>query len=161
MPCFSCGNGVESKQAGRGAGAGMPSPAAGQQDESKKQGPLLHRFPHSPGSICFSVPLSPSPPAPLPHAVARIALLKPEKARAILQYGCGPSRDHALSPPSTPFPPPTHAVARIALVKPEKARAVEDLIIRGAQTGQLAERVSVGVTVVGVTVMGGCDFSEC
>ncbi|GJP50796.1 hypothetical protein CLOM_g9959 [Closterium sp. NIES-68] len=33
-------------------------------------------------------------------------------------------------------------LARIALVKPEKARAVEDLIIRGAQTGQLAERVS-------------------
>ncbi|MFX9845909.1 DNA-binding protein [Acinetobacter baumannii] len=33
-------------------------------------------------------------------------------------------------------------LARIALVKPEKARGVEDVIIRAAQSGQIAEKVS-------------------
>ncbi|KAK9696920.1 hypothetical protein RND81_08G005000 [Saponaria officinalis] len=33
-------------------------------------------------------------------------------------------------------------LARIALVKPEKARGVEDVVIRAAQTGQIAEKVS-------------------
>ena len=32
-------------------------------------------------------------------------------------------------------------VARIALVKPEKARGVEDVILRAAQSGQIAEKV--------------------
>ncbi|KAJ7959264.1 DNA-binding protein [Quillaja saponaria] len=32
-------------------------------------------------------------------------------------------------------------LARIALVKPEKARGVEDVIIRAAQMGQIAEKV--------------------
>ncbi|EPS63630.1 hypothetical protein M569_11154, partial [Genlisea aurea] len=32
-------------------------------------------------------------------------------------------------------------LARIALVKPEKARGVEDVIIRAAQVGQIAEKV--------------------
>lgn len=32
-------------------------------------------------------------------------------------------------------------VARIALVKPEKARGVEDIILRAAQMGQIAEKV--------------------
>ncbi|CAI9087918.1 OLC1v1022119C2 [Oldenlandia corymbosa var. corymbosa] len=35
-----------------------------------------------------------------------------------------------------------NSVARIALVKPEKARGVEDVIIRAAQMGQIAEKVS-------------------
>lgn len=35
------------------------------------------------------------------------------------------------------------AVARIALVKPEKARGVEDVLLRAAQSGQIAEKVSV------------------
>lgn len=34
-----------------------------------------------------------------------------------------------------------HAVARIALVKPEKAKGVEDVILRAAQMGQIAEKV--------------------
>ncbi|KAL5990079.1 hypothetical protein ACLOJK_010976 [Asimina triloba] len=34
------------------------------------------------------------------------------------------------------------AVARIALVKPEKARGVEDVVLRAAQMGQIAEKVS-------------------
>jgi len=34
-------------------------------------------------------------------------------------------------------------VARIALVKPDKARGVEDVILRAAQTGQIAEKVTV------------------
>ncbi|CAA3000904.1 DNA-binding protein DDB_G0278111-like [Olea europaea var. sylvestris] len=33
-------------------------------------------------------------------------------------------------------------LARIALVKPEKARGVEDVILRAAQMGQIAEKVS-------------------
>ncbi|CAN0853868.1 Programmed cell death protein 5 [Linum grandiflorum] len=33
-------------------------------------------------------------------------------------------------------------IARIALVKPEKARGVEDVILRAAQMGQIAEKVS-------------------
>ena len=33
-------------------------------------------------------------------------------------------------------------LARIALVKPEKARNVEDVILRAAQLGQIAEKVS-------------------
>ncbi|KAJ7947263.1 DNA-binding protein [Quillaja saponaria] len=33
-------------------------------------------------------------------------------------------------------------LARIALVKPEKARGVEDVILRAAQMGQVAEKVS-------------------
>ncbi|KAL0300613.1 UNVERIFIED_CONTAM: DNA-binding protein DDB [Sesamum radiatum] len=33
-------------------------------------------------------------------------------------------------------------VARIALVKPDKARGVEDVILRAAQMGQIAEKVS-------------------
>ncbi|KAJ4703794.1 DNA-binding protein [Melia azedarach] len=33
-------------------------------------------------------------------------------------------------------------LARIALVKPEKARGVEDIILRAAQMGQIAEKVS-------------------
>ncbi|CAN4082091.1 unnamed protein product [Withania somnifera] len=33
-------------------------------------------------------------------------------------------------------------VARIALVKPDKARGVEDVILRGAQYGQITEKVS-------------------
>ncbi|PPD68676.1 hypothetical protein GOBAR_DD34446 [Gossypium barbadense] len=33
-------------------------------------------------------------------------------------------------------------LARIALVKPEKARGVEDVLLRAAQTGQIAEKVS-------------------
>ncbi|KAJ8549375.1 hypothetical protein K7X08_033082 [Anisodus acutangulus] len=33
-------------------------------------------------------------------------------------------------------------VARIALVKPDKARGVEDVILRAAQYGQIAEKVS-------------------
>eukprot|EP00250_Pteridium_aquilinum_P017773 c2377_g1_i1 orf=210-608(+) len=33
-------------------------------------------------------------------------------------------------------------LSRIALVKPEKARGVEDLILRSAQMGQIAEKVS-------------------
>ncbi|KAH9627381.1 hypothetical protein KSS87_001220 [Heliosperma pusillum] len=33
-------------------------------------------------------------------------------------------------------------VARIALVKPEKARGVEDVVIRAAQAGQIAEKVT-------------------
>ncbi|KAL9237005.1 hypothetical protein vseg_011599 [Gypsophila vaccaria] len=33
-------------------------------------------------------------------------------------------------------------LSRIALVKPEKARGVEDVVIRAAQTGQIAEKVS-------------------
>jgi programmed cell death protein 5 len=33
------------------------------------------------------------------------------------------------------------AVARIALVKPEKAKGVEDVILRAAQMGQIAEKV--------------------
>lgn len=33
------------------------------------------------------------------------------------------------------------SVARIALVKPEKARSVEDFILRGAQYGQITEKV--------------------
>ena len=32
-------------------------------------------------------------------------------------------------------------VSRIALVKPEKARGVEDVILRAAQMGQVAEKV--------------------
>ncbi|GMN43350.1 hypothetical protein TIFTF001_012559 [Ficus carica] len=34
-------------------------------------------------------------------------------------------------------------LARIALVKPEKARGVEDVLLRAAQTGQIAEKASV------------------
>lgn len=34
-------------------------------------------------------------------------------------------------------------VARIALVKPEKARGVEDVILRAAQMGQIAEKVAL------------------
>lgn len=34
------------------------------------------------------------------------------------------------------------AVARIALVKPDKARGVEDVILRAAQVGQIAEKVA-------------------
>jgi DNA-binding TFAR19-related protein (PDSD5 family) len=34
------------------------------------------------------------------------------------------------------------AVARIALVKPDKAKGVEDVILRGAQYGQITEKVS-------------------
>jgi len=34
------------------------------------------------------------------------------------------------------------AVARIALVKPEKAKGVEDVILRAAQMGQIAEKVN-------------------
>ena len=49
-----------------------------------------------------------------------------------------------LMHPSSRSPALRGAVARIALVKPEKARGVEDLIIRGAQAGQLAERVRGG-----------------
>ncbi|CAI5507376.1 unnamed protein product [Closterium sp. NIES-64] len=82
---------AQGAQAGRGAGAGMPSAAAGQQDESKKQEAEERRQ-------------------------MMLAQLMDSSARERL--------------------------ARIALVKPEKARAVEDLIIRGAQTGQLAERVT-------------------
>ncbi|KAH7545117.1 hypothetical protein FEM48_Zijuj01G0059100 [Ziziphus jujuba var. spinosa] len=33
-------------------------------------------------------------------------------------------------------------LARIALVKPEKARSVEDVVLRAAQMGQIAEKVS-------------------
>ncbi|PRQ29362.1 hypothetical protein RchiOBHm_Chr5g0013081 [Rosa chinensis] len=33
-------------------------------------------------------------------------------------------------------------LARIALVKPEKARGVEDVILRAAQMGQIAEKVT-------------------
>ncbi|XP_074269703.1 uncharacterized protein LOC141592780 [Silene latifolia] len=33
-------------------------------------------------------------------------------------------------------------LSRIALVKPEKARGVEDVIIRAAQSGQIAEKVT-------------------
>ncbi|ONK79194.1 uncharacterized protein A4U43_C01F3880 [Asparagus officinalis] len=33
-------------------------------------------------------------------------------------------------------------LARIALVKPDKARGVEDVILRAAQMGQIAEKVS-------------------
>jgi programmed cell death protein 5 len=33
-------------------------------------------------------------------------------------------------------------LARIALVKPDKARGVEDVILRGAQYGQITEKVS-------------------
>eukprot|EP00249_Psilotum_nudum_P000034 c10136_g1_i1 orf=562-951(-) len=33
-------------------------------------------------------------------------------------------------------------LSRIALVKPEKARGVEDLLLRSAQMGQIAEKVS-------------------
>ncbi|CAL2252138.1 unnamed protein product [Prunus armeniaca] len=33
-------------------------------------------------------------------------------------------------------------IARIALVKPEKAKGVEDVILRAAQMGQIAEKVS-------------------
>jgi DNA-binding TFAR19-related protein (PDSD5 family) len=33
-------------------------------------------------------------------------------------------------------------VARIALVKPDKAKGVEDVILRGAQYGQITEKVS-------------------
>eukprot|EP00262_Sarcandra_glabra_P002779 TRINITY_DN13170_c1_g1_i3.p1 TRINITY_DN13170_c1_g1~~TRINITY_DN13170_c1_g1_i3.p1 ORF type:complete len:129 (+),score=34.33 TRINITY_DN13170_c1_g1_i3:90-476(+) len=33
-------------------------------------------------------------------------------------------------------------IARIALVKPEKARGVEDVLLRAAQMGQVAEKVS-------------------
>ncbi|XP_047311137.1 DNA-binding protein DDB_G0278111-like [Impatiens glandulifera] len=33
-------------------------------------------------------------------------------------------------------------LARIALVKPEKARGVEDVVLRAAQMGQIAEKVS-------------------
>ncbi|KAJ8616738.1 hypothetical protein MRB53_036110 [Persea americana] len=33
-------------------------------------------------------------------------------------------------------------ISRIALVKPEKARGVEDVILRAAQMGQVAEKVS-------------------
>lgn len=33
------------------------------------------------------------------------------------------------------------AVARIALVKPDKAKGVEDVILRGAQYGQITEKV--------------------
>ncbi|CAN6469903.1 unnamed protein product [Victoria cruziana] len=33
-------------------------------------------------------------------------------------------------------------LARIALVKPEKARGVEDVLLRAAQMGQIAEKVS-------------------
>ncbi|XP_058095202.1 uncharacterized protein LOC131240767 [Magnolia sinica] len=33
-------------------------------------------------------------------------------------------------------------IARIALVKPEKARGVEDVLLRAAQMGQIAEKVS-------------------
>ncbi|KAL3615168.1 hypothetical protein CASFOL_040829 [Castilleja foliolosa] len=33
-------------------------------------------------------------------------------------------------------------LARIALVKPDKARGVEDVILRAARTGQIAEKVS-------------------
>ena len=33
------------------------------------------------------------------------------------------------------------SVARIALVKPDKARSVEDVILRAAQMGQIAEKV--------------------
>ncbi|KAF8408963.1 hypothetical protein HHK36_005033 [Tetracentron sinense] len=33
-------------------------------------------------------------------------------------------------------------LARIALVKPEKAKGVEDVILRAAQMGQIAEKVS-------------------
>ncbi|CAI5519837.1 unnamed protein product, partial [Closterium sp. Naga37s-1] len=82
---------AQGAQAGRGAGAGMPSAGAGQQDESKKQEAEERRQ-------------------------MMLAQLMDSSARERL--------------------------ARIALVKPEKARAVEDLIIRGAQTGQLAERVT-------------------
>ncbi|KAK3024032.1 hypothetical protein RJ639_044134 [Escallonia herrerae] len=32
-------------------------------------------------------------------------------------------------------------IARIALVKPEKARGVEDVILRAAQMGQIAEKI--------------------
>lgn len=34
-------------------------------------------------------------------------------------------------------------VARIALVKPEKARGVEDVLLRAAQMGQIAEKVII------------------
>nr|GEY16783.1 DNA-binding protein [Tanacetum cinerariifolium] len=34
-------------------------------------------------------------------------------------------------------------LARIALVKPEKARGVEDVILRAAQMGQIAEKVII------------------
>merc|ERR1711915_200494 len=33
-------------------------------------------------------------------------------------------------------------IARIALVKPDKARGVEDFLLRGAQMGQITEKVS-------------------
>lgn len=33
-------------------------------------------------------------------------------------------------------------LARIALVKPEKARGVEDVVLRAAQMGQIAEKVT-------------------
>lgn len=33
-------------------------------------------------------------------------------------------------------------IARIALVKPDKARGVEDFLLRGAQVGQITEKVS-------------------
>ncbi|WCJ27344.1 double-stranded DNA-binding family protein [Euphorbia peplus] len=33
-------------------------------------------------------------------------------------------------------------LSRIALVKPEKARSVEDVVLRAAQMGQIAEKVS-------------------
>ena len=33
------------------------------------------------------------------------------------------------------------AVARIALVKPDKAKGIEDVILRGAQYGQITEKV--------------------
>lgn len=36
-----------------------------------------------------------------------------------------------------------YTVARIALVKPEKARGVEDVILRAAQMGQIAEKVII------------------
>jgi len=51
-----------------------------------------------------------------------------ERRKAILQQILEPAARERLS--------------RIALVKPEKARGVEDLILRAAQSGQLAEKVN-------------------
>ena len=34
-------------------------------------------------------------------------------------------------------------MARIALVKPDKAKGVEDVILRGAQYGQITEKVCI------------------